>query len=500
MAPSELLVKGATILDPGSPLRQADVLIRGSTIAEVGVHLPTGSAAVLDANGLVAMPGLINAHTHSGQNLDRGVAPNLPLDLWLIWVVYGGIPFSPDDSYTLAMAGALEMLHTGGTAVLDHAWVSPDGFAEHAEAIMTAYADAGIRAGLAPMIQDRDIFESMSFDAVEGPPPAPFSDPIDPALLTACMVAFFDRWQDAHPRLTPMVGPSAPQRCSDELMMAMAGLAGERGARFHTHVLETKTQVMATRQRYGRSSVEFLRDLGLMVPSTSLAHCVWMDAAEYAAVRDAGVTIVHNPISNLRCGSGLLPLADLLEAGVSVALGADGAASNDNQNMFEAMKFASLIHTLYGRHDRWPRARQVWEACLRGGAAALGQSLGAITSGMRADIVLLDTRRHVVVDADSLVASIVLAEHGESVRTVIVDGEIVVEDGRATRVDEVGATKRSLALQHRIHEALPGRQEVYDRHVDALTAVHLHAMSEPGGIERLASITPAFAPREGVHR
>ena len=492
MARSGLVIKGATILDPVSPLTEADIRIEDDRIVEVGSDLALGDAQLVEAHGMIATPGLVNAHTHSGQNLDRGVAPNLPLDLWLIWVVYGGIPFSPDDSYTLAMAGALEMLESGCTAVLDHAWISPDGFEDHSDAMMNAYADAGIRAGLAPMIQDRDIFESMSFEAVRGETPEPFSDPLDPDLLTAWMTAFFDRWQNTHPRLTPMVGPSAPQRCSDELMESMATLTSERGALFHTHVLETKTQIEATHARYGRSSVEFLRDLGLLSSTTSLAHCVWMDADEYTAVRDAGATIVHNPISNLRCGSGLLPVADLIEADVSVAVGADGAASNDNQNMFEAMKFATLIHTLYGPHQRWPRAGQIWEMCLRGGAAALGQDTGTLEPGQVADIVLLDTERHVVIDKESLAASLVLAEHGESVHTVIVGGEVMVSEGRSTRVDETESTKRSLALQRRIHHALPSRQAVYDRHVGLLTAVHEHAMTIPVGVERLATITPAF--------
>jgi 5-methylthioadenosine/S-adenosylhomocysteine deaminase len=494
--PGDLLIENVMVLDPALPLGVVDIEVVNGVIAEVGPGLaarrPSG---VIDGTGMIATPGLINAHTHSGQNLDRGVAPNLPLDLWLIWVVYGGIPFSPDDSYTLAMAGAVEMLESGCTAVLDQAWLSPDAFAEHAEAVMAAYADAGIRAGLAPMVQDRDIFESMSFESVGTGAPAPFSSALDPAVVTGWMRSFLDRWQGAHPLLTPMVGPSAPQRCSDELMASLADLARSSGALFHTHVLETRTQIVATRERYGgRSVVAVLDELGLLTSNTSLAHCVWMDAGEYAAVRDAGATIVHNPISNLRCGSGLLPLGDLLHGGLHVALGADGAASNDNQNMFEAMKFATLIHTLYGSHRQWPTALDVWSMCLRGGARALGQRLGSLEPGARADIVLLDSERHVAVHKESLAASLVLAEHGSSVRTVVVDGEIVVDDGVHCRGDRAATARRSRALQQRIHEALPERQAVYERHVEVLTAVHDHAMAQPVPIERLAAITPAFGP------
>ena len=492
MSASELLVRGATILDADGPLRVADIRTDGGTITEVGPGLRPGSARVLDADQMMAMPGLINAHTHSGQSLDRGVAPNLPLDLWLMWVVFGNISITADDRYTLAMAGALEMLESGCTAVLDHGWVPPWDFEDYSEAIMSAYADAGMRAGLAPMIGDLDIFDTMSFEGATQPKPEPLGDPFDPQGLLESMAAFLDRWQGAHSRLTPMVGPSAPQRCSHELMDGLARLARERGAGFHTHVLETRTQIAANLERYGRSSVSYLEDLGLLYPGVSLAHCVWMDPDEYAAVRRCGATIVHNPVSNLRCGSGILPVADLLEGSVSVALGADGAASNDNQNMFEAMKFATLMQTLHGPHVRWPQPHAIWRMGLEGGAAALGQPLGSLQPGSAADIVLLDTGRHVPVHAEGLVTSLVLAEHGESVRTVIVDGEVVVSERRSTRVDDAAMAERSRDLQRRIHEGLPDRRAFYDRHVDVLTEVHDHAMAQPAPVERLAAITPAF--------
>ncbi len=276
-------------------------------------------------------------------------------------------------------------------------------------------------------------------------------------------------------------------------MEGLAALARDRGALFHTHVLETKTQIAANLERYGRSSVSYLGDLGLLTPRSSLAHCVWMDPAEFSAVRQGGATIVHNPVSNLRCGSGLLPVADLLEGGVSVALGADGAASNDNQNMFEAMKFASLIQTLHGSHERWPQPHTIWRMCLRGGAAALGRPLGSLQAGSAADIVLLSTDRHVPVHAEGLAASLVLAEHGESVHTVIVDGEVMLSAGASARVDSAAAAGRARELQRRIHEALPERQAFYGRYVDVLTEVHDQAMQEPAAVQRLAEITPAFA-------
>ena len=181
--------------------------------------------------------------------------------------------------------------------------------------------------------------------------------------------------------------------------------------------------------------------------------------------------MVHNPISNLRCGSGLLPLAGLLDQGVNVALGADGAASNDNQNMFEAMKFAALIHTTSGPFRAWPTPEAVWRMCLTGGASALCTSIGRIAPGNRADIVLLDTERHACLDRDALVRSLVFAEHGESVHTVLVDGTVVVDSHTPLTVPPDHRTKER-ALQLRINESLPQRQAMLDRYGPLLEAIH----------------------------
>jgi cytosine/adenosine deaminase-related metal-dependent hydrolase len=477
------------VLDPELPFEPADIGIVDGRVAEVG-RIPAASASTtIDGHGMVAMPGLVNAHTHSGQHLDRGVAPNLPLDLWLMWVVYAGIEFTPDDSYTLALSGALEMTRTGCTAVLDHPWVPAEGFELHIDAMTSAYADAGLRCALAPMIQDRDIFESIGFGDM--PTPAALSEPVEPAHLIDCMRQFLSDHADRS-LLTPMVGPSAPQRCSHELMTGLVDLAKEYSAPLHTHVLETRSQVFATRARYGASVVEYLHEIGALNARTSLAHCVWLDADEYELVRAAGSTIVHNPISNLRCGSGLLPLGGLLDNDVNVGLGADGAASNDSQNMFEAMKIAALMHTMSGSFPNWPTASDIWATCLRGGARALGADIGSLTPGSSADIVLLDTERHAAVSRDALVRSLVFAEHGDSVHSVIVDGNVLIEDGvRRTVPADHGARERELLV--RIHESLPGREAVLSEYGPALGVIHERDEARPLAINRMPTITPAFA-------
>lgn len=477
---SGLLLQGGTVLDPEGPLRQADVRVEGDTITEVEAALTRVGERVVDAGGAVVMPGLVNAHTHSGQSLEQGTTPNLPLDLWMMWAVYGGVELSSEDAYTAAATGALEMLQTGCTAVLDHANVVVAAFAEHAEALMAAYDDVGMRAVVAPLVQDRDFFESLPLHLVPLERPQPLSQGEDPAALAALCAAFVEHWRDRHPRLVPALGPSAPQRCSDEFLARMSALVRELGASVHTHLLETKSQAVATRARYGRSVVEHLDELGLLGSHASFAHGVWLTDEEYRRVLERGSVLVHSPISNLRCGSGVMPLQRLLPMGLPVALGSDGAASNDNQNMFETMKIASLVQTLYGTYPSWPEASDIWRMCVVGGATALGQKIGRVVPGAKADLVVMRSDSHATVSKEGLVTSIVFSEHGESVDIVIVGGEIVYEGGRSTRVDEAQLRARGRDLNDRLHhhvdrrrEAFGSVEEVLSRMLEAVEAEEL---------------------------
>ena len=426
---SGLTVENATVLGPFRELRHVDLRIVGDVIAGVGHGLAESGDRVIDATGMVAMPGFINAHTHSGQHLDRGVTPNLPLDLWLAWTVMGGLQLTADDMYTAAVAGAIEMVTTGCTAVLDHVYLQSDHFDEQVDALTAAYHDVGIRAVIAPMLGDLDLMD---------PPPTYLHDPgavakrpppiEDPVRLERLMTGFL---AGATPGLvTRMLGPSAPQRCSDEYLMINVELAERFGVGIHTHALETKGQRIAAAHLYGGSLIDFLDRIGILGPATSLAHAVWVTDDDIDTIRRTNTTVVHNPISNLRTGAGVMPLRDFLDAGVRVGLGADGAASNDNQNMFEALKYGTLIHTLHGLHGTWPTPGEVWTATLLGGAAAIGTPVGSLDLGAPADLVLVRMDRHSAPDGERLLASLAYSELGASVATTIVGGKVVV-DARA---------------------------------------------------------------------
>jgi len=460
-----LLIRGATILDPFAPLRQADIRIAGGLIVEVGESLRPDGEEEIDGREHIAMPGLINAHTHSGQSLDRGTSLNLPLDLWMVWSIYGGMEKSADDAYTTAASGALEMLRSGCTTLLDQVYLPAEDFEAHATAVMAAYEDLGIRAAVAPMVQDRDFLESLQLPVGSSEEPLEQITPnYEPKWLIEKLRAFLEAWQDRSDTLLPMLGPTAPQRCSDEFLVRVAELAAERQVRVHTHLLETKTQRLACERRYGQSIVEHLGALGYLTSRVSFAHGVWLTPEEYRRVGASGATIVHNPVSNMRCGSGVMPLQYLLREQVPVALGSDGAASNDAQNMFEVLKVASLLHTLYGDFRDWPQPEDLWRASLLGGAAAVGQPLGRIALGSAGDVVLLRTERHALAPRAHLVAGLVHAEHGESVDTVVVAGRVVVRDASSSRVDERALAAKGHAFMERSAAAVESRRDTYSRY------------------------------------
>jgi cytosine/adenosine deaminase-related metal-dependent hydrolase len=212
----------------------------------------------------------------------------------------------------------------------------------------------------------------------------------------------------------------------------------------------------------------------------------------------SGSVLVHNPIAALRCGSGILPLQDLLRLDLSIALGADGAAANDGQNMFETMKFASLLHTLYGDFRDWPQADAIWEMALRGGAAALRQPVGNIEPGAAADIVLVRAERDADGDKSRLVRKLVLSEHGESVETVIVGGDVVVRDGSSTRVDERQIRARARESSARWHARHEQRRDLWSSVEPFLAAVVDEARDVDLGLARRADITLSASRGAGV--
>ena len=442
---ASLIIRGCDLLaEAGHALAEnVDVVIAGDRIVAVE---PGGTAAaaegtrVIDGRALLAMPGLVNAHTHSPENPMRGIGEHLGLEPWLYLKLAGGASYDPEDYYVCALAGAVEMLHNGVTAVVDHLVPSS---VEGLDAVMRAYRDIGIRAAVAPLVTDVDFTDDLAdhrgFER-DGPLMPWQRGDFTTADLAAQLEDAIVRWHGAEEgRLSVLAGPGGVQWCSDELLLALAAVAERHGTGIHIHLLETRTQADACRLRFGKSAARGLDDLGIL-SRCSLPHSVWIDEADAALIAERGAIIVHNPASNLRLVTGgRAPIPALLEAGATVALGTDGAASSDNQVIWDALKIASLIH--HEGHERWVSARDSLRMATGGGAAALGLAgeLGSVRADMLADLVLIDRLGDGLAGAQDVEMALALSETGRGVRHVIVAGKLVVEDGRCTLVDERAA-------------------------------------------------------------
>jgi 5-methylthioadenosine/S-adenosylhomocysteine deaminase len=236
---------------------------------------------------------------------------------------------------------------------------------------------------------------------------------------------------------TACPGPSAVQRCSDELLTGAAEIAQKRNLPLHIHLAETRVQAVQGEKIYGHSLLRHLETLGIVGANLSCAHSIWIENDDVALFAKRGATPVHNPASNLRIGSGLAKVKEFIAAGVHVGLGTDGSASNDGQNMFDALRLAALIHNQAGTDfNRWLTPLQALAMATRHGARAFGLDAGAIATGKLADLVLLYRDSPAFTPLNDVVGQLVFCENGSDVDTVIVNGQIVVEGGHSTKVDD----------------------------------------------------------------
>lgn len=454
---------------------QATVVVEGTTITHVAPEAgppeagpeagcaaalaPQAGDRVIDAAGHLLMPGLVNAHFHSSVNAMKGTLDSLPLEVFMLYESPSdGAPADPRAAYVRTMLGALEMIRTGTTTVLDDAFFVPAPSCEEIDAVMQAYADSGLRATVAldqpnvPEIDKLPFLDTLLPEALRQRAAAPA--PMDAGGLLACYRHLIDRWHGADQgRLRAAVSCSAPQRVTPDYFRALDTLSRNHDLPFFCHVLETKLQrVFGDERLGGRSLVRYLADLGMLSERMQIIHGVWLDDADIALIAQSGAVIAHNPISNLRLGSGVMPFRKLRDAGIPICLGTDEAIADDSVNMWGVAKLAGMIHTLSAAdYELWPAAAEVLACLIGGGARALRspQPIGAIAPGHQADLILIDLDTLPFTPLNDLQRQLVYCENGSSLRMTMVAGRIVFENGRVTGVDEAAlrAEAREIAAR-----------------------------------------------------
>ncbi len=455
-----ILVKNGYVLtldDQNTIFERGDVWIEDDLIRSVGTGIePQQGKAdkIIDASEKIVMPGLVNAHFHSGERLMRGMASGYPNELWNLFVYPAiGTAFELDPRllYLQTILGAIESVKNGVTSVHDQSreWSlvpHPDA----PQAYFSAYEQTGLRTAIAidivdvpwydtiPDLADRlpeDILAEMKGGDLESHWKLSKMDEV----IGLCRT-YIDQWHGYDGRFSVTISPSAPQRCTEEMLVKLGEIAREYDLAYTSHLLETRIQFsLGRRQRFNGSIVRYLDDLGLLWPRSSYAHVIWVTDDDLDRLARNNCCVVHLPICNHYMGSGVMPYRKMKERGIHIALGSDGVAGSGNMSMFDSMKTASLMHNLSTPQlEDWPTSLDVLRMATREGNLGMGldNQIGELSAGKKADLIILDRLTESFIPLNNVVDQLVFAENGSSVETVIINGKVVMEDRKLTTVNE----------------------------------------------------------------
>lgn len=466
--PQHTLIRNARVLtlDPDDrEYDSADILIEGQRIVAVGPDIAPPADAhdvrVIDATGKLVMPGLINGHFHSPGNMMPGALVDMPLELFMLFEVppLGQGAVGERLAYVQTLLGAVEMLKCGVTAVHDDPYHNPAPTPAVIDAIMQAYADSGMRATVSINHPNRIEHEKYPFLRELLP-----SDVVremeavrtwTPAEIGELYRWYHARWHRADDdRLRVAVSNSAPQRVTPEYFGVLSDFSRRHDLPFDIHILETKLQRVLGIEKFGRSLVQVVKSLGFLDERMLVIHAIWVDEADMTALAEAGCTVAHNPVCNLKLGSGVMPFRRLVNHGIPIAIGTDERNTDDTVNVWGAMKMAGLIHKIAERDYRdWPTAAEVLACATRGSARGMRRAheIGAIVPGYQADLIVVDLDTITFTPLNDLRRQLVFCENGSSVEMTMVAGKVVMEHGKVLTVNEVDlkAEVRELATGFR---------------------------------------------------
>lgn len=413
-----LIINGLvlTLDEEDTRFQNGAVAVAGSRIHALGPAADfkgLKAARTIDAAGGIVMPGLINAHTHAAMTCFRGLADDLPLMSWLNDHIFPAeSELTAEVVYRGALLACAEMIRSGTTCFCDMYLFE--------DAVAQAAADAGMRAVVGEVLYD---FPSPNYGT-----------PDQGLAYTERMIA---KWRN-HPLVTVAVEPHSPYLCAPDLLKRAADLAHDNHLLLVTHLAETRTEVRQIQNRYGFTPVGHLAELGILGPNLLACHCVALTPADIALLVDHDVKVVHNPESNMKLASGIAPVPELIRAGVCVALGTDGCASNNNLDLVLEMNTAAKLHKVNSLDPTVLNAPTTLRMGTSAGARALGlgRLTGTLALGRAADLIIIDTAKPHLTPMYDPVSHLVYAAKGSDVSTVVIDGRVVMADGCLLTLDE----------------------------------------------------------------
>jgi 5-methylthioadenosine/S-adenosylhomocysteine deaminase len=435
-----ILIKNGTIvtMDENDSIVRGDLLIRAGRIAGVGGESATSVDEVIDANGCAVLPGFVQTHLHLCQTLFRGAADDLSLIDWLkkrVWPMEAA--HTPESIRASARLSIAELVRGGTTCALTMETV------RHTEEVLRVVEESGFRATVGKCMMDRgdDVPRQLYEETHES---------VQESLR------LIDEWHGrADGRIRCCFAPRFAISCTRELLSEVAQLARERGVMIHTHAAENKNECEIVERETGKRNVAYLDALGISGAHVMLAHCIHLDDEEMAMLARTKTNVAHCPSSNLKLGSGIARVSEMIERGISVSLGADGAACNNRLDMFTEMRTAALLQKALHGPEVLPAARALRLATIDG-ARALGleKEIGSLEIGKRADVIVVDLAQpHSSPQRDDVLSALVYSAGSSDVRATIIDGRVVMRGGELLTLNEADviaeANREASALAER---------------------------------------------------
>jgi len=413
---TNILIKNVDVLtlnESGDVLRRTNITISEGKIQAIGAIPPDFRAdEVIEASDHVAMPGFFNAHTHAAMTFERGWADDLPFDRWLnerIWVAESAL--TPEDVRWGAYLAVAEMIRSGTVGFADHYF--------YMDEVAQVVEEAGLRATLAWCV----FGTGAEAEIGKG-----FEETIE----------FVQRWQGAaNGRIRTVLGPHSPYACPPDFLETVAERAAELDVGIHLHVAEFRDQLEGSLAKYGVTPVKFLEQRGILDHPTIAAHCIYITPEDMDILQTKEVSIVQCPNTHMKLGMGVTPVPELLSRGIRVALGTDGPASNNDLDMLEEARLATLMQKNHHLDPVMLPAEQTLRLATQNGAKALGfPESGVIAPGRAADLVIFDFRKPHLRPRHNLLSNIMYAAKSPDISHVIVDGQILMREGKLTTLDE----------------------------------------------------------------